>query len=103
MSSITRSSATFRSNSKRGRPCFGTLPAKLKFASEARLSALEFCLSGVRRGSAGRNALVAADPFQPSSPLIRMGLAGGINDPLVAASTAIGAATPLPDIPDAKG
>jgi hypothetical protein len=103
LSWVTLSSATFKSNSRRGLARFCAVAAIAKFASEAILSPLEFSLSGVRRGSAGRKALVAAEPFHPRSPLILKGLAGGINAPLVAARTAIGAATPLAEAPEAMG
>ncbi|KAF7819621.1 hypothetical protein G2W53_025076 [Senna tora] len=35
----------------------------------------------------GRNALVAADPFHPSSPLLRNGFSGGTTGPLAAEAT----------------
>ena len=49
-------------------------------------------MSGISRtflGLGGQKALVAADPFHPSSALVLNRLSGGINDPFTAATTEI--------------
>ena len=48
-------------------------------------------------GSASQKALVAADPFQPSSPMLCIGFTGGMKGPFDLATTAIGIAKPVED------
>uniref|UniRef100_A0A0A9ANZ3 Uncharacterized protein n=1 Tax=Arundo donax TaxID=35708 RepID=A0A0A9ANZ3_ARUDO len=66
-------------------------------------------MSGVARGmskiflgSAGRNALVAAEPFHPVSGFTLRRFSGGTKGPLAGAATVIGAGSPL-EIGDMNG
>jgi hypothetical protein len=57
-------------------------------------------ISKIFLGSAGRNALVAAEPFQPVSDFNLIRFSGGTKGPL--AGAAIGAGSPL-EIGDTNG
>ncbi|PIN00317.1 hypothetical protein CDL12_27175 [Handroanthus impetiginosus] len=87
-SSRTLSSGTFRSISRGTRSCL------LVEASGKDIFVGPRGISRTFLGSAGRNALVAADPFHPSSTLLLNKSSGGTNGPLAAAATVMEAEWP---------
>jgi hypothetical protein len=72
-------------------------------ASVRKILAVPNEISKAFLGSAGRNALVAADPFQPSSPLFFSKSSGGTKGPFAAEATVIEAGRPLDTEETAKG
>jgi hypothetical protein len=72
-------------------------------ASGSEILAVTNGISKAFLGSAGRNALVAADPFQPSSRLLFSRSSGGTKDPFAAAATVMEAGSPLDTEETGKG